>query len=198
MIGMQQETAIVRSPVPTGRWRSGRWDLAAVTLLGLVVAAALAGYAAASPGNGSAILTFGFSAMLPMKAWFTTAAAVLVVVQLTTAAAMWGRWPGRRPPPWAAGVHRWSGTTAFVLTLPVMFHCVWSLGFATYSTRTLVHSLVGCLFYGVFASKMLALRLHRLPGWALPVLGGTLAVLLVVLWFTASLWYFTQPGVPLW
>jgi hypothetical protein len=49
----------------------------------------------------------------------------------------------------------------------------------------------------VFAAKMLSLRLRGLPGWTLPVLGGLLAALLVVLWFTASLWYFTQSGRPL-
>ena len=78
--------------------------------------------------------------------------------------------------------------------MPVVFHCVWSLGFATDSARTLIHSIAGCLFYGVFAAKMLSLRLRGLPGWTLPVLGGLLAALLVVLWFTASLWYFTQSG----
>ena len=96
----------------------------------------------------------------------------------------------------AAGT-RWSGTLAFVITMPVVFHCVWSLGFATDSARTLIHSIAGCLFYGVFAAKMLSLRLRGLPGWTLPVLGGLLAALLVVLWLTASLWYFTQSGRPL-
>ena len=106
---------------------------------------------------------------------------------------MWGRL-GRLRPSWAAPLHRWSGTLAFVITMPVVFHCVWSLGFATDSARTLIHSIAGCLFYGVFAAKMLSLRLRGLPGWTLPVLGGLLAALLVLLWFTASLWYFTQPG----
>jgi hypothetical protein len=81
--------------------------------------------------------------------------------------------------------------------MPVVPLRVWSLGFATDSARTLIHSIAGCLFYGVFAAKMLSLRLRGLPGWTLPVLGGLLAALLVVLWFTASLWYFTQSGRPL-
>ena len=54
------------------------------------------------------------------------------------------------------------------------------------------------LFYGVFAAKMLSLRLKGLPGWTLPVLGGLLAALLTVVWFSSAFWYFTQPGLPLW
>ena len=173
-----------------------QWGLAAVGGLGIAVAAALAGYAHASPGDGATITTLGFSALLPMKAWLTSAATALVIVQLLTACSMWGRL-GRLQPDWAAPLHRWSGTLAFVITMPVVFHCVWSLGFATDSARTLIHSTAGCLFYGVFAAKMLSLRLRGLPGWTLPVLGGLLAALLVVLWFTASLWYFTQSGRPL-
>ena len=64
-----------------------------------------------------------------------------------------------------------------MLTLPVAFHCIWSLGFATGSTRVLVHGLAGCLFYGAYAAKMLGLRVRGLPGWALPVLGGTVLAL---------------------
>ena len=148
------------------------------------------------PGDGAALTTLGFSGMLQMKSWLTTAAAALVVVQLLSALAMWGRLPGRdgRPPAGFTGLHRWSGTVAFLLTLPVVFHCVWSLGFEDESTRVLVHSVAGCVFYGVFAAKMLALRLRRLPSAAVPVLGGLLAGVLVVLWFSSALWFFGQSG----
>ncbi len=175
-----------------------RWGLAAVAGLGLVVAAVLAAYAKVHTGSGTAIWTFGFSALLAMKTWLTTAALVFVIVQAVSALAMWGRLPGvSGSPTWAAPVHRWSGVVAFILTLPVAFQCIWSLGFADSPARALLHSVAGCLFYGVFAAKMLSLRLKGLPGWTLPVLGGVLAGLLVVIWFSSALWYFTQPGVPL-
>lgn len=178
--------------------RPAQWSLAAVGALGIAVAALLSAYAHQHPGNGATLISFGFSGLLPMKAWLSTAALVLGVVQVLSALAMWGRLPGvGTAPAWVGPLHRWSGTAAFVLTLPVMFHCVWSLGFGSSSARTLLHSLAGCLFYGVFAAKMLSLRLPGLPGWTLPVLGGALAVLLAVLWFSAGLWYFTQPGVAL-
>ena len=115
----------------------------------------------------------------------------------STPLAMWGRLPGvAASPGWAVPLHRWSGVVAFVLTLPVAFQCIWSAGFSNESPRTLIHSLAGCLFYGAFAAKMLSLRLRGLPGWVLPVLGGLLAVLLTVIWFSSAFWYFTRPGVP--
>ena len=174
-----------------------RWGLAAAAGLGIVVASILAGYARVSPGDGAEITTFGFSALYAMKSWLTTAAMVFVVVQVLSALAMWGRLPGvAASPGWASPLHRWSGVAAFLLTLPVAFQCIWSAGFSNDSPRTLIHSLAGCLFYGVFAAKMLSLRLRGLPGWVLPVLGGLLAVLLTVVWFSSAVWYFTQPGVP--
>jgi len=176
--------------------QSNRWGLAAAAGLGIVVAAVLAAYSRVHPGNGAVITTFGFSTLLAMKSWLTTGAMILVVVQIVSALAMWGRLPGvSGSAGWAGPVHRWSGVVAFLLTLPVAFHCIWSLGFSDYSTRTLVHTVAGCLFYGVFAAKMLALRLPGLPGWALPVLGGLLAAVLTVVWFSSAFWFFTQSGV---
>ena len=85
---------------------------------------------------------------------------------------------------------------AFLLTLPVAYHCLWALGFQSFTTRQLVHSILGCAFYGVFTTKMLMLRSARLPGWALPVTGGLLAAVLTGLWLTSSLWFFTNVGFP--
>ena len=179
-------------PAPT---TSSQWGLAALGALGLAVAAGLAAYAEVHPGDGAALTTLGFSGMLQMKAWLTTAAAALVVVQVLSALAMWGRLPGvRTTPSWVTGLHRWTGTVAFLLTLPVVFHCVWSLGFEDDSLRVLVHSVAGCVLYGVFAATMLALRLRGLPAVTVPVLGGLLAAVIVVLWFSSALWFFGQSG----
>ena len=172
-----------------------RWGLAAVAGLGIVVAAVLAGYARVSPGDGAAISTFGFTALYAMKSWLTTAAMVFLVIQVISALAMWGRLPGVTDAPgWVTWLHRWTGVAAFLLTMPVVFHCVWSLGFEDGSTRVLVHSVAGCVFYGVFAAKMLALRLRGLPSPVVPVLGGLLAGVLVVLWFSSAFWFFRQSG----
>jgi Family of unknown function (DUF6529) len=111
---------------------------------------------------------------------------------------MWGHLPfAGRARPWVAPVHRWSGAVAFVLTVPVAFHCLWALGFATYDARVIAHGVAGCAFYGAYAAKMLGLRLRGLPGWLLPVLGGTVLSAIVLAWLTSALWFFTRPGLPL-
>jgi hypothetical protein len=86
---------------------------------------------------------------------------------------------------------------AFVLTLPPAFHCLWALGFGTGSTRVVAHSVAGCAFYGAYAAKMLGLRVRGLPGRAIPLLGATVLTSFVVVWLSASLWFFTRSGLPL-
>lgn len=167
--------------------------------VGIAVAAVLGVYARVHHPSGHALFTLGFSGVLQMKAWLTSAAALLLFVQLTTALWMWGRLPRvrRAAPAWVGPVHRYSGAIAFAITIPVVLNCVWALGFATYNWRVIVHGVAGCLFYGAYAAKMLGLRLKGLPSWALPVLGGAVLTALVVLWLTAALWFFTRTGIPL-
>ena len=100
-------------------------------------------------------------------------------------------WKADGAPSWIGGLHRWSGRIAFILTVPVVVHCVYALGFQTFSARVLAHSIAGCLFFGVFTVKMLALTRRGMPGWVLPVLGGLAFALLVLLWFTSAFWFFT-------
>jgi hypothetical protein len=182
------------------RTAEGRADgaaraLAGVVLVGCVVSVTLGVYAAVHQPTGRALTTLGFATLLEMKAWLTTGALALAAVQLLTALRMYGR-VGHGPSPRAVALsHRVSGTAAVVLTAPVAFHCLWSLGFGTYSTRVLVHSLLGCLFYGTFVTKMLTLRSRRVPGWALPWLGGAVLAILVALWLTSSLWFFVHTPV---
>ena len=172
--------------------------LAPALALGAIVAVSLGVYGRTHAAAQRPLFDLGFSSMLPMKAWLTTGVALFAVVQLVTALWMWRRLPGAGSPPrWVSGAHRWSGTTAFVLTLPVAFHCLWSLGLATSSARVAAHGFLGCFFYGVYATKMLCLRQRGLPAWTLPVVGGTLFATVALLWFTASLWFFTRSGIPL-
>ena len=72
------------------------------------------------------------------------------------------------------GVHRWTGRLAFLLRLPVAYHCIFLLGFQSGDDRVLAHSLLGCALYGAFAAKVLVVRLHRFPVWVLPTAGGLL------------------------
>ena len=135
----------------------------------------------------------GFSSGVAAKAWLTTGAFVLAVVQLVSALIMYGRLPVRAPS-WIGALHRWSGRAAVLLTVPVAVHCLYALGFQAGEPRVLVHSLFGCFFYGAFAAKMLVLR-ARTPSWTLPLLGGAVFTALTALWLTASVWFFTTSGL---
>jgi len=59
-----------------------------------------------------------------------------------------------------------------------------------------IHSVAGWFFYGAFAAKVLAVQSRRLPGWVLPLAGGTLAIVLGVLWYTSALWYYNGYQLP--
>lgn len=159
-------------------------------LVGGLVMIVLGVYGRTHTPTGYAVGPGGFSAALPMKAWLTSGAFALAFVQVVTALSMWGK-IGVQIPPW---VHRWSGRLAFILTIPVAFHCLYALGLQYDVPRVLVHSFLGCFFYGIFAAKMLSLPKKGLPGWTLPVLGGLAFTALVGLWLTSSFWFFTTFG----
>jgi hypothetical protein len=167
-------------------------------LVGAAVALALGVYGNAHDPTGESILGNGlfFSATLNMKAWLATAVVLLACLQVFTATWMYDRLPFASIPSWIPTVHRVSGTLAFLVSIPVVYHCLWALGFQDTSTRVLVHSLAGCFFYGAFTAKMLWLRVDRLPGLVLPIVGGTVFSALVVIWLTSSLWFFDNIGFP--
>lgn len=165
-------------------------------LAGCAVSLSLGVYAAAHQPSGEAISTFGFSGLINMKVWLTTAAAAIALVQPVTALRIYERIGSGPAPRWVAVLHRSAGTVAVVLTAPVAFHCLWSLGFSTFDTRTVTHSLLGCAFYGAFVAKLLSLKMRRLPGWSLPLFGGLTFAVLAGIWLSSSLWFFRTVGFP--
>ena len=182
-----------------GKGLPGAVVLVGFAVVGALVAVALGVYGKSHTPTGRPLaLLVGFTSLTPMKAWLATAAVVLVIFQVVSALWMYGRLPVKRKAPAVLSqLHRWSGAIAFVATLPVAYHCLWSLGYSDFDTRTALHSLFGCAFYGAFTTKMLALRANKMPAWALPISGGLLFALLIGAWATSALWYFAQSGVPL-
>jgi heme/copper-type cytochrome/quinol oxidase subunit 4 len=166
-----------------------------VLLVGAAVSLTLGVYAGTHDPSGRAITTLGFSDVFHMKAWLTTVVAALALVQLASALRIFGHLGRGATPHWVNVAHRTSGTVAVLVSAPVAFSCLWSLGFSTFDTRATVHSLLGCAFYGAFVAKLLALKMSRLPGWALPVLGGLVFCVIVGLWLSSSLWFFRNVGV---
>ncbi|WP_432844324.1 DUF6529 family protein [Dactylosporangium sp. CA-092794] len=166
-------------------------------LVACLVAAGLGVYGKVHEPTGIAVNLAGFSGPQTVKVWLATVAFLLALVQLFTALVMYGRIPLFRGAGWLGPVHRWSGRLAFLVSIPVAMHCLYALGFADYDARVLVHSLLGCFFYGAFAAKMLILTRKGVPNWALPVFGGLVFTALSGLFVTSALWFFTTVGVKL-
>ena len=174
-------------------------ELLALALLGAALAVGLGAYGRVHDPTGESTIELFFSATLNLKAWFTTAAVVLALVQLLTALRLFGKVKvPRNAPSWLGDLHRLSGTLALLFSLPVAYHCLWALGFESDpgQTRRFVHSVAGSFFYGAFLTKVLVVRRRGLPKWALPLLGGATFTALVVVWSTSALWFFQNIGFP--
>jgi hypothetical protein len=171
-------------------------------LLGIVAAGALVSvslgvYGKVHDPTGEKPYTLVFSDTINLKVWFATVALVLGVTQILLALRLYEkiRIP-RRAPAWLGDAHRLTGIVAFGFTLPVAYQCLWALGFQSTDTRVLIHSLLGCTFFGAFTIKVFAVRTHGLPSWVLPVAGGTVFAVLVLLWTTSSVWFWREFGFP--
>jgi hypothetical protein len=169
--------------------------VAAAVAAGAAVSVALGVYGSQHEPAGQAIFTFGFGSMIAMKVWLALAVGALALLQLFTALWMYGKL-GRPAGRAVAITHRTTGTLAVVLSLPVAYHCLWSLGFQSYDTRVLVHSLFGCVFYGAFVTKILALKARTSPGWLLPLAGGLVLSAVVIVVLTSSIWFLRTTGLP--
>lgn len=138
-----------------------------------------------------------FSDTLHMKVWLVSAALLLALFQLLTAARIYDLLHFPPKGRFYYVVHRWAGRVALALTVPVAYHCIFLLGFGTYDTRVYVHSLLGSCLYGAIVTKVLFVRSTRFPRWALPVAGGILFAIILGLWLTSALWFFSTFGVSL-
>ena len=164
-------------------------------LVGGAIALSLGVYGHVHDPSQKLVFTLFFSSTIAMKVWFATVALAFAVVQVTTALWLYGKL-GIAVPARLGDVHRISGRVAFIFTLPVAYHCLWSLGFQSSSTRVLLHSIFGCCVYGAFAAKVLIVRSRGLPAWALPVAGGLMLSTLVLVWLTSALWLIDHQGFP--
>jgi hypothetical protein len=163
-------------------------------LAGCLVALTLGIYGRLHSPTGVAVDVIGFSSPGTVKAWLATVAVLFAVVQVVSSLVMYGKISWITAPSWIGTLHRWSGRIAFIVTVPVAVHCLYALGFETFNLRVIVHSIAGCLFFGTFTVKMLALTRKGLPNWVLPVVGGLAFALLTVIWFTSAFWFFSIVG----
>jgi hypothetical protein len=178
----------VAAPAPPVERRSPRW--LAVPIVVFALFALSAGILAREAGGprGEYFDLF-FSDTIHMKAWLASFALACGLFQLFSAAWIYGKLPWRKPG-WVNAAHRWSGRLAFVFVLPVAYHCIFQLGFQTGTTRSYAHSLLGSAFFGAYAAKVTIVKLKRFPVLVLPIAGGLLFTVLLVVWSTSSLWFF--------
>ncbi len=147
--------------------------------------------------------SLGFDTVIGMKVAVSTVIAVLIVLQGIGGLWMYGKL-GISAPSWVGPAHRTSGAVALLLAVFVGYHCLWALGLETGTlesgekvpTRTVVHGVLGCAVFGAAVVKVVAVRSRRAPGWFLPVAGGLLFALLVVVVLTSAAWYIDERGWP--
>jgi hypothetical protein len=167
---------------------------AAAGALALAVVAIVAAYAHFHTGTGRAVPRLFFSSTLAFKVWASVAIACLAVAQVVLAIRLY-RGAGAGNGTW----HRLAGTVLYLLSLPVVFHCVWSIGvdWAALDARVRAHAVAGCAYLGLFAAKVVSVR-SRLGSarHLLPVLGSALALSLVVATASSAGWYLDVQGVP--
>lgn len=147
--------------------------------------------------------TLGFDTVIGMKVVLSTGIGVLAIGQVIGALWLYGKL-GISPPSWLGMAHRVSGTIALLLSLFVAYHCLWALGLESGTLengyevplRTVVHGVLGCAVVGAIVVKVTAVRSKRAPGWFLPVAGGLLFALLIVVVWTSAVWYLGEKGWP--
>ena len=168
-----------------------------ILVAGAAVAVALGVYANEHTPTEQGPYRLFFSGTIQLKVWFAAAALVLAGVQLLLGVRLYG-WINipRQAPAWLGDAHRLIGTTAFAITLPVAYSCIWALGFQSTNTRVLLHGIFGCAFYGAFVVKVLGVRTKGLPSWVIPIAGGLVFAMLVGLFVTGSVWFFTSSSAP--
>ena len=174
---------------------AARWRLAGIGLLGLGVAGAI--YIAGRLHQPDYSFTMFGPDPVPPKSLLATIVLGRAVVQVLLALWMYRKLPlAGRPPRPVPVTHRVTGFAVFALTVPIAVHCLIAYGVQLTSPRVAVHSVAGCFFYGAFTAKVLLVHSRRLPGWTLPAAGGTLAVIVGVLWYTSALWYYNGYQLP--
>jgi Family of unknown function (DUF6529) len=185
------------APGVAGR-RSVAVRLAGIGLLAAAVTGPL--YAAGrlhTPNYTFSLLGQTGLATVTLKSLLASVVLGLAALQVLLALWIYRKLPlAGSPPRPVRPTHQITGFALFALTVPIAVHCLLAYGVQLTTARVAVHSPAGCFFYGAFTAKLLLVQSRRLPGWALLAAGGTLAILVAVLWYTSALWYYNGYQLP--
>ena len=175
--------------------RAGRLKVLAPLLAGAAVSIILGVYGSVHDPAGKGAIDLAFIRTVVLKVYLASAAALIGLFQLASALRLYGKISiPREMPSWLPMLHRVTGTIAFLLVVVVAYHCLWALGFQRSEPRLLFHSILGCFFFGAFTAKVIVVQASGLPGWWLPVAGGSLFTALVLLWLSSAGWFFVTFG----
>ncbi|MGH9242880.1 MAG: DUF6529 family protein [Acidimicrobiales bacterium] len=180
--------------MPTDRSEANNW-LAAAFLTGAVVVVLLGVYSRYHLGTGDAVALLFFSDQLKMKTWLALIAGLFAVFQLVSSLVIYSKIRIRPFPRWIVDGHRLAGLLAFFFSLPVAYHCLWSIGFnwdLDAPARVLIHSVTGLLFYGGYVAKVMVVRVKGMPKWAVPVTGGFIFATLILALLTSVIFGFSN------
>lgn len=170
---------------------------------GAVVALLLGIFGKVHDRTTDGTFTLGFDGVFDMKVALSLVIGVLALGQVLGALWLYGKL-GLPAPSWLGTAHRTSGIAAVLLTVVVGYHCLWALGLETGTfangepvpARVVIHGVLGCVVFGAVVVKVVAVRSRRAPGWFLPVAGGLLFALLIVVVATSALWSVNANGWP--
>jgi hypothetical protein len=171
--------------------------------VGAVVAVLIGVFGKVHDPTTDGTTTLGFDTVIGMKVVVSTVIGGFVVLQGISALWIYGKL-GFAAPGWLGTAHRASGTVALLLSVFVGYHCLWALGLESGTLangekvplRAVVHGVLGCVVFGAVVVKVVAVRSRRAPGWFLPVAGGLLFALLIVVVLTSAGWYLDERGWP--
>ena len=167
--------------------------LAVPLALGAMTALALGLYSSVHTPTGRDFVLTGFENTASWKSALASVVAFLFLIQISLGLRIVGRFGPRRPPPsWAPDAHRLIGTVAFGLSIPVVFHCIWAMGYQSDDGRVLAHSILGCVTYGLYVAKITTARRDDRPEWALPVVGAVLGFALLATWWGSALAHYAN------
>ena len=109
--------------------RIGGAGVLAAGAMGAAVALALGLYGRVHDPQTDLAITLGFADTITMKVWLSSVAMLFALFQVFSALWMYGRLPIASRPSWLANAHRISGRLAFLISLPVAYHCLYQLAF---------------------------------------------------------------------
>ncbi|MEM7139858.1 MAG: DUF6529 family protein [Actinomycetota bacterium] len=156
----------------------------APAIVATLTAGLLALYTAVHEPTGRDLVLVGFDSVDAWKAAFATTAVVVLAAHLGSGVTI-ARATARSVavPDWYPEVHALLGSVGIALSIPVVFHDVWSLGFAGTGAESF-HVAAACATCGLAAGDQV-IRSRRQPRIAVTV---ALVATSVVWWLSGDWW----------